>query len=94
MRWLDWMIDFGYTNSPGWVGGALADLGPYGRVGSVVNVLVCAGIGVALVVTGLSGSAFGVAPALFAAALEVVFVRTCIRAFRGDFDLAADDEAP
>jgi hypothetical protein len=84
MRWLDRYIDGMYANA--WKIGALAAFGPFGRLGSIVNVLICAGIGILLVGMGLNGQGFGFAALAFPIALEIVFLRTCFRAFRGDFD--------
>lgn len=91
MRWLDVYIDRMRESTATWTGGFVAELGPYSRVGSVVNVLMCAGIGVAFLVTGLGGGSFGLAPLIIPIALEMLFVRVCVRAFRGDFD---DEEPP
>lgn len=95
MRWLDLYIDQLHRSSSEWTAPMrrLEDFGPFGRVGSVANALLCAGLGVVFVVMGFSGQPFGAAPVILPIALEVVFVRICIRAFRGDFDLVPDDEA-
>lgn len=66
--------------------GSRIDVGPYTRVGSVFNVVLCAGLAVFFLWTGLNGKPPSYGGVIFLAMLEVLFVRVCIRAFRGDFD--------
>lgn len=61
-------------------------LGPFGRVGSILNVGICAAIIAFSVWNGFTDSAFAFAVAGIGIALEVVFVRVAYRARRGDFD--------
>lgn len=68
-----------------WVGPRL-DIGPFSRIGSVFNVVVCAAIGAGSLWTGVTGQAPAYFVVIFTGVLEVIFVRVCVRAFRGDFD--------
>lgn len=97
MRWIDLIIDRGHNQFSSMSVGSRLDFGPYSRVGSVFNVVFCAGLTVFGIwgwVTGDPGAAGGGIAAI-GAALEVIFVRTCMRAFRGDFDdfvIPSDDD--
>jgi hypothetical protein len=86
VRWLDLYIDHLHQSSMKWGVGSLLDLGPFSRVGSVGNVIICGAIGVGTLLTGITGQPEAYAVAGVAALLDVVFVRVCVRAFRGDFD--------
>lgn len=62
------------------------DLGPFSRIGGVGNVVICGVIGVVALWSGITGQPAAHGGAVIAGAMEVMFVRVCIRAFRGDFD--------
>jgi len=75
--------------------GSRLDFGPFTRIGSVFNVALCAGLAVVFLWTGLNDQSPGYGGVIFLSALEVLFVRVCVRTFRGDFDdavLADDDD--
>lgn len=75
--------------------GSRLDIGPYSRVGSVFNVILCAGLAGVFLWTALNEQPPGYGGVIFLGVLEVIFVRVCIRTFRGDFDdfvLAPDDD--
>jgi hypothetical protein len=97
VRWLDLIIDLGYQQFSSTSVSSRFDFGPYSLVGSVFNVVFSAG----LIVVGIWGWVSGelgdggAGLAALGAALEVIFVRTCVRAFRGDFDdfvVPSDDD--
>lgn len=61
-------------------------VGPFNRYGAIVNVVICGALVGLTLWMGFteSPSSFGVA--VVGIALEVLFVRIMIRAWRGDFD--------
>jgi hypothetical protein len=96
MSWLDRYIDWTYQSySETTVGSLLPDFGPFSRLGSIANILVCVlFVGVTLW-TGFTGSPFWLGATIFAAAIGIVLVRVCFRAFRGDFEdfvIPSDDD--
>lgn len=97
VRWLDTFIDYSHQTVADRTVGSRFDFGPYSRAGSVANVVLCAIFAVVCIVTGANGTTLpGYGGAIFLGALEVVFVRICLRAFRGDFEaivLDPDDDA-
>lgn len=86
MRWLDWYIDGIDRGTFSMSLGGLGGLGPFGRVGAIFNVVVAGGLTIVGLVLGFVGEYPGFGLAVIGAALEVVFVRIAVRAFRGDFD--------
>lgn len=98
VRWLDRYIDHTYRVSVEWTVGSRLDFGPFSRIGSVFNVVFCAAAVIFTLWTGLTGQTAGFVAVAFLAVLEIVFVRVCFRAFRGDFDDFVldpdDDEEP
>jgi len=75
--------------------GSRLDIGPYSRVGAVFNVILCGGLAGVFLWTALTDQPPGYGGVIFASALEVIFVRVCIRTFRGEFDefvLSPDDD--
>ena len=89
------VIDFSHQAFAQNTVGSRLDTAPYTRIGSVFNVVFCAGLAVFFLWTGLNDKPPGYVGMIFPALLEVIFVRVCIRAFRGDFDdfvLAPDDD--
>lgn len=79
---LDHYID-GLAASAANTGGTFS---PFGRAGSVVNVVICAGLIAGGLWAGFSNPPFGFVVAGVGATLEIVFVRVAFRARRGDFD--------
>jgi hypothetical protein len=95
VKWLDLFIDGMHRNAFMNAAGSLWELGPVARIAAVANVVIAGAVLVVGVVTGIAGQAPGFGLAAFGVALEVVFVRVCVRTFRGDFDpyvLAPDDD--
>ena len=86
MRWLDAFIDFSHQAFSDSTVGSRLDFGPYSRVGAVFNVVLCAGLAAVVLWTALTDQPPGYGGVIFLGVLEVLFVRVCIRAFRGDFD--------
>lgn len=75
--------------------GSRFDFGPYSRAGSAANVILCAAFAVVCFWTGLNVAPPGYVGAVLLGGLEVVLVRVCMRAFRGDFEafvLGAEEE--
>lgn len=95
MRWLDLYIDGMHRSSVAWGVGSRIAIGPFSRVGSIINVVFCAVVAVGGLWAGITGQAPGFVTAAFASVIEVVLVRICIRAFRGDFeDFVLDPDVP
>ena len=67
------------------VRGRLAKFGPFGRVGSIFNVVFCGLLVVFGLVLGFMGEPTGFFLSV-GIVMEIVFVRVAIRARRGDFD--------
>lgn len=80
--YIDWVYQ-SYVNRS--VGSRL-DIGPFSRIGATFDVVFCGAVGVITLWTGITGQVPGYAVAIVAGVLEIVFVRVCIRSFRGDFD--------
>lgn len=89
MRWLDAVIDLGYAAS---IRSRLDVIGPYSRIGSVANVVLCAAIAAIIVWVVRDGSPAGYGYLVFVGLVQVPLVRICVRAFRGDFDGVVPDE--
>lgn len=96
MSWLDALIDgmrrMTYRLLPWSPFGLVTSLGPFSRVGSIGNVVICSGLVVTSVVVGVADEPFAVATLLPTALMEAVFVRIAIRAWRGDFDALPEDD--
>lgn len=85
MRFLDRIIDAQYLALEQRVGVSIGDAGPFGRVGSVINVVASVGlIALGIALGPVEGGVFALMPVV-GCMLAVLFVRTAVRVFRGDF---------
>lgn len=91
MKWLDSAIDALRRStlrlSPSHLQWMLDAFGPYSRVGSIVNAVICGGLAVfATVLLAVSGQPEAIIFLVLGSVLWLVFVRIAVRANRGDFD--------
>jgi uncharacterized membrane protein len=93
MRWLDVYIDHLHQSIMERMVGCRLNLGPFSRIGATANVVICGTMAIVALWTGISGQSAAHAVAAVASVMEVVFVRVCVRAFRGDFDEFVLDSA-
>ena len=66
--------------------GRLGQLSPFGRIGSVVNVVIAGVIMITAIVFAVTGAPVALALAAVAAWMEVRFVRVMILTYRGFYD--------
>ena len=85
VRWLDAYID-GMRNRIERMSPRPVLPGPFSRGGSIINAIVCTLIGVFGIASAFDGRPAAVGMIVPVVFLEIVFVRICIRAQRGDFD--------
>jgi hypothetical protein len=79
-------IDHLYLSSMERMVGCRLNLGPFSRIGATANVIICGTAALGALWTGITGQSAVYVVAARLGVFEVVFVRVCIRAFRGDFD--------
>jgi hypothetical protein len=86
VRWLDVYIDHLHHSSMALMGWPLVNLGPFSGIGATANVIICGTAALGALWTGITGQPAVYPVAAVLGVFEVVFVRVCVRAFRGDFD--------
>lgn len=85
MKWLDRYIDYTHQRHVDRTVGIRLEIGPFSRIGSIFNVVVCGALGAFTLWMGITGQTPGYVVAIFAGVMEIIFVRVCVRTFRGDF---------
>jgi hypothetical protein len=93
VKWLDVYIDHEHHRSMELMGGSRWHLGPFSRIGATANVIICGTAALGALWEGITGESAVYVVAAVLGVFEVVFVRVCVRAFRGDFDAFVLDSA-
>jgi hypothetical protein len=86
VRWLDVYIDHLHHSSTELMVGCRLNLGPFSRIGATANLIICGTAALVALWTGITGQWAVYVVAAVLGVFEMVFVRVCVRAFRGDFD--------